>query len=245
MSSTDNFSITLIDSICQKISKDNIRVALSGTGGDELFYGYTKYYNAYKFQKRTKYFNNFFIEKFLKFFPKHNILRLINSDSLELISYLKNEKNYKFIKKKINLDQKISKYFSNENLFEDMRDFDLNFTLPQNINFNQDIASMKNSVEIRCPFLNKEIFDYIERINPELLFSNGPKTLSKLLLHKYFKLEILKQGFTFTNEIMKKFINTNSTIIDKYKLNNYFDYNFQLGFKQLYKKCLLDKFQSH
>ena len=41
---------------------------------------------------------------------------------------------------------------------------------------------------------------------------------------------------------MKKFINTNSTIIDKYKLNNYFDYNFQLGFKQLYKKCLLDKF---
>ena len=78
------------------------------------------------------------------------------------------------------MDQKISKYFSNENLFEDMRDFDLNFTLPQNINFNQDIASMKNSVEIRCPFLNKEIFDYIERINPELLFSNGPKTLSRI-----------------------------------------------------------------
>ena len=177
-----------------------------------------------------------------KYFPNHNILNLINNNSLELISYLKNNKNYYFIKKNQNLDINKNQFFSNKNLFEDMRDFDLNFTLPDNINFNQDVASMRNSVEIRCPFLNTEIFNYIQRINPDLLFLKGPKTISKLILNKYFKLDIVKSGFTFTNNIQNKFKDINSTAIDKYHLNNFFNYNFQLGFKQLYKKKLIDKF---
>lgn len=239
---TDNFSICLVDSICKEISKDNIRVALSGTGGDELFYGYTKYFNAYKLQNKYKFLKNDLFKNIFKYFPNHNILNLINNNSLELISYLKNNKNYYFIKKNQNLDINKNQFFSNKNLFEDMRDFDLNFTLPDNINFNQDVASMRNSVEIRCPFLNTEIFNYIQRINPDLLFLKGPKTISKLILNKYFKLDIVKSGFTFTNNIQNKFKDINSTAIDKYHLNNFFNYNFQLGFKQLYKKKLIDKF---
>ena len=189
---TDNFSICLVDSICKEISKDNIRVALSGTGGDELFYGYTKYFNAYKLQNKYKFLKNDLFKNIFKYFPNHNILNLINNNSLELISYLKNNKNYYFIKKNQNLDINKNQFFFYKNLFEDMRDFDLNFTLPDNINFNQDVASMRNSVEIRCPFLNTEIFNYIQRINPDLLFLKGPKTISKLILNKYFKLDIVK-----------------------------------------------------
>ena len=96
---TDNFSICLVDSICKEISKDNIRVALSGTGGDELFYGYTKYFNAYKLQNKYKFLKNDLFKNIFKYFPNHNILNLINNNSLELISYLKNNKNYYFIKK--------------------------------------------------------------------------------------------------------------------------------------------------
>lgn len=171
-------------------------------------------------------------------------MSLINNNSLEIISYLKNQKNFDFFKKENDLNLMINDFFTGENLLENMRNFDLNFTLPDNINFNQDIASMKNSVEIRSPFLNKEIFEYVEKINPKLLFIKGPKTISKIILEKYFKLDIAKKGFTFSNEIQKKFKNVNYHTIEKNKLNKYFDYDFQLGFKQLYKQSLINKFQS-
>ena len=166
---------------------------------------------------------------------------MINNNSLEIISYLKNQNNYSFIKKNQDLNLLTEDYFSNNNLFENMRDFDLNFTMPDNINFNQDIASMRNSVEIRCPFLNTELFDYVEKINPKLLFLKGPKTLSKMILEKYFKLDIVKTGFTFSDNMKKKFKKINFYHIEKYKLNEHFNYNFQLGFKQLYKKSLMNK----
>lgn len=239
---TDNFSIGLVDSICKNIYQDNIRVALSGTGGDELFYGYTKYYNAYQLQNKTKYLKNKFFKNIFKFLPSENIFNLINNNSLEIISYLKNQNNYRFVKKNQDLNLLTENYFSNNNLFENMRDFDLNFTMPDNINFNQDIASMRNSVEIRCPFLNAEIFNYVEKINPKLLFLKGPKTISKMILDKYFKLDIVKTGFSFSDNMKKKFRRINSSNIEKYKLSEHFNYNFQLGFKQLYKKSLMNKF---
>ena len=96
---TDNFSICLVDSICKEISKDNIRVALSGTGGDELFYGYTKYFNAYKLQNKYKFLKNDLFKNIFKYFPNHNILNLINNNSLELISYLKIIKIITLLKK--------------------------------------------------------------------------------------------------------------------------------------------------
>ncbi len=239
---TDNYAISLVDSICKKISQDNIRVALSGTGGDELFYGYTKYFNAYKLQNKVKFLKNNYFRIISKLLPSQNILSLINNSSMEIISYLKNQRNYNFFKKDQNLNYSINEFFTERDFLENMRNFDLNFTLPDNINFNQDIASMKNSVEIRSPFLNKEIFEYVENINPKLFFLKGPKTITKLILEKYFKLEIEKKGFTFSEDIRQKFIEYNYSKIEKYKLTKHFKYDFQLGFKQLYKKSLIDKF---
>ena len=46
-----------MDSITSSIAEDGIRVALTGTGGDELFYGYNKYFNAFKLQKKISLFS--------------------------------------------------------------------------------------------------------------------------------------------------------------------------------------------
>ncbi len=242
---TDNFAISLLDCICKTIQDDKIRVALTGTGGDELFYGYSKYFNAYKIQQKFQIFNNKFFEKISNYLPDENLIKILNKKDLNIISYLKNKDMYKFYIKN-NKEISFPKIFklNKSNLFENMREFDLNFTLPENLNFNQDIASMKNSVEIRSPYLNKDLFNYINNINPKILFQKGPKTLSKIILEKYFKLNISKKGFTFSKDLQNNFQRLNHESIEKYNLKMFFKANFQLGFKNLYKKKLINKIKS-
>ena len=239
---TDNFSISLLDCICNEIKKDKIRVALSGTGGDELFYGYSKYYNAHKIDKKYNFLNNKLFKKISNYFPNNSTFKILVNKNPEIISFLKNNLNFNYyIKyhKKIYFD-KIFK-LSEVELFKNMRNFDLEFTLPENLNFNQDIASMKNSVEIRSPYLNNDLFNYVENIDSKFFFQKGPKTLSKIILERYFKLNISKTGFTYSDNLKNKFIISNIKSIQKYNLENIFKINFQLGFKNLYKKKLTDK----
>ena len=231
---TDNFSISLLDCICNEIKKDKIRVALSGTGGDELFYGYSKYYNAYKIDKKYNFLNTKLFKKISNYFPNNSTFKIIVNKNPEIISFLKNNLNFNYYinyHKKIDFD-KIFK-LSEVELFKNMRDFDLEFTLPENLNFNQDIASMKNSVEIRSPYLNNDLFNYVENIDSKFLFEKGPKTLSKIILERYFKLNISKTGFTYSDNLKNIFISSNIKSIQKYNLENIFKINFQLGFKTL------------
>ena len=47
-----------MDSITSSIAEDGIKL-LTGTGGDELFYGYNKYFNAFKLQKKISLFSKY------------------------------------------------------------------------------------------------------------------------------------------------------------------------------------------
>ncbi len=243
---TDNYSIALMDSITSSIAEDGIRVALTGTGGDELFYGYNKYFNAFKLQKKINLFSKLPFFNFFKKNLKNDKINFLDLENyFEYISYLKNDLNYKHYKTTKNLSYKFEDFFQKkENLFLDMRKFDLSFTLPENLNFNQDIASMKNSIELRSPFLNYELFEYVENLDHKLLFNLGPKTISKILLKKFFNLDIPKSGFSLFYETQNFFIKKNIMLIKKYKLENIFKTNFQLGFKELYKKELINKLHS-
>ena len=243
---TDNYSISLLDSVTSSISNDGVRVALTGTGGDELFYGYNKYFNAFRLEKKIKFFSMMPFKKIFQNLTKKNNIYISKLENyLEYISYLKNDKNYNHYKLKKDLIYKFNDFFEKkENLFLDMRKFDMKFTLPENLNFNQDIASMKNSVELRSPFLNRELFDYLENLEHNVLFTLGPKTISKILLKKFFNLDIPKSGFSLFNETQNFFIKKNFKFIKTYDLENLFNNDFQLGFKNLYKKKLFDKFHT-
>ena len=48
-----------MDSITSSIAEDGIRVALNWYWGDELFYGYNKYFNAFKLQRKLVCFQNY------------------------------------------------------------------------------------------------------------------------------------------------------------------------------------------
>ena len=105
---TDNFSISLLDCICNEIKKDKIRVALSGTGGDELFYGYSKYYNAYKIDKKFNFLNTKLFKKISNYFPNNSTFKIIVNKNPRIISFLKNNLNFNYYinyHKKIDFDK--------------------------------------------------------------------------------------------------------------------------------------------
>jgi asparagine synthase (glutamine-hydrolysing) len=62
-----------------------------------------------------------------------------------------------------------------------------------------DRMSMRYALEVRCPFLSRDIARFAERTPPELCFSNGQgKFILRNLINRYFpdgRLNLPKQGF--------------------------------------------------
>ena len=50
ISANDNIEIFAVNYISEFLKKHSIKVALSGLGADEIFYGYNKYYVAKKYE---------------------------------------------------------------------------------------------------------------------------------------------------------------------------------------------------
>ena len=204
-----------------KSVKENIKVALSGDGGDEIFFGYNRY---------------LFLNKY------YNKLKLLNYNSRKILSKTLNlisEKNFDQISKILNLNyfnfgNKVSKisnalkfnsleefYFqivrqdynfenivknngetkSNflekikfDNSLSDLENFqklDIDTYLCDDIFVKVDRASMFNSVESRAPFVDNRIIDFASELN------NSEKI--KKNNPKYFLKKILEKNIPEIN----------------------------------------------
>jgi len=99
----------------------------------------------------------------------------------------------------------VRKEFSGCSL-ETVMNLDKSFYLPGNINVKNDRASMRYSVEVRAPFLSKEIIEYTNRIPFNILtnYSNSNKPLLKALAGRYVPMDIIqrpKMGFSIEMDV--------------------------------------------
>lgn len=219
----DNLTIFPVFAMSQ-LARKYIKVALCGIGGDEIFLGY----NRYKFY--YKYIN--LIKKLKKFNP---IIDLIDNLSMKKINKIHTlNKNFLQVNKKniylnyVNLNQlqkfkensitSISKkYFSGDlnNFMKEMTDFDLKYKMPNSYIPPIELGSMKASLEVRSPFLNKNLYEYVtQNIDQRSLLKFGSKYILKTILKEYLPnkyISLNKKGFVFPiNKLVKKNNKTNA-----------------------------------
>ncbi|MAZ07790.1 MAG: asparagine synthase (glutamine-hydrolyzing) [Rickettsiales bacterium] len=233
--------------ISEMASKKNIKVILSGAGGDELFGGYTRHYQSFKnlFYGALKLENKFSIQ-ISKLLPKNlkNYFFKLNSKSLayanetsgvnisSLLQILQNDKMQSEIIYEIeNLFEPYLKYKNTEFKKKLMMTDLLNY-LPEDILSLLDKTTMMNSIEGRVPFLDHRIVEHIFSYKSEI-FQEKKRSNSKSVLKKIFKKEIPEKILS------KEKIGFNVPLKAWHKENfNFFKKNFSKNdfYDQFFKK---------
>ena len=191
--------------IYKEISK-HYKVAISGDGGDELLGGYTRILKTLNRSKNKHSYLNFYPA----FLGSGNKLS-INQQNLDN-AYLSFFKDPKFLKllnlQSSNLDEKFINFEESEYL--SMINFDYKYYLPEMMMLKVDRASMANSVEIRSPFVDHRLIEYMLASNFEVTnYEDQKKPLKKILSEDFTDTFInrKKMGFVFD---LKKWIYGNS-----------------------------------
>jgi len=197
-----------------KIASQKIKVVLSGDGGDEIFGGYTKY----TAQKYIDYANrlkiSWLVSHLAGLFKKDNPLYKLKV--LDLPLYIR---QFIFGSGSFMPEEYVQLMregtFSLEQIFQEARDFyqksemftplnkclylDASIQLPDFYLVKGDQATMAASLEMRNPFLDKQLSEYAFTLPDKLkIHGNITKYLTKMLAERYFSHDFAhrkKRGF--------------------------------------------------
>ncbi len=206
-----------------KMTSEFVKVALSGDGGDENFAGYDRYY-ALKLMRWFRHVPKAVrilalkalniggesdikskskrLKRFIQgsFFPQnHEYLQWMIAFSKEKLEALYGQAMSEILMRENPYDYlvKLFECSTANNLIEKAMDADIHSYLPFDLLAKVDIASMANSLEVRCPFLDHKFMEFTASI-PLKYKLNG--RVKKYILKKAFKglipEEISKRGKT-------------------------------------------------
>ncbi|MCQ2910815.1 MAG: asparagine synthase (glutamine-hydrolyzing) [Clostridia bacterium] len=164
-----------------RLASEHVTVIISGEGSDELFTGYKMYRQPLDLKKFKYVPFKKAIKKIVQAMPdfkgKHTIIRGLTDireryvsntrafeDQNELKKLLKNYDDSLF------LPNVVKPHYDKAGKIHDvskMQYVDLKMWMTGDILLKADRMSMSNSLELRVPFLDKEVFRVASRINPE------------------------------------------------------------------------------
>lgn len=195
-----------------KLASQSVKVVLSGDGGDEYFYGYTRYVSrALRMPKLGKLFET-------ELHTEYKALNVLSSSSLghAYLNYIK-----------VDDSVRLSKYLNN--LYKlAPNEIDKRYYLPGNILHKLDKATMYYSIEGRVPLLDKDI-KYFAENNPKLNFHKSKKELLRTELNKYIDYNSLsqeKRGFgipldNLVDSLVAKNFIRNDSVVFKYSTKTF------------------------
>ena len=226
--------------LCAQLKKENIKMAISANGADELLFGYSRtpmfnYNLGLPFEEQKPILDNFRDQ--LKHIFRENInfeiegLNFKNFSIDELFEVLKSKK--------------LSPNFDDN---ANSRWFELLTYVQSDLNQSLDAASMANSVEIRTPFLDKRVISGLlsKPINELVDNKYGRKKILKKYLSKYFASSFFqrtKQGFSLDKNIFSDFYKEQNKYIKKFNKKYLFKRNNQFFERDsLYLKSSISSF---
>jgi asparagine synthase (glutamine-hydrolysing) len=216
-----------------RISKDYVKVALSGLGGDECFAGYNHFEWPSRFNKQITlktrcisllfdqipYSRPFTVESKLENsspIGRLSLLRKIFSDNeinKNLSALLQNNENRYWIEKYI---EQLG--IKNENTISEITNFEFKNYLLNTMLRDSDALSMANSIEMRPLFLDHKIVEWALALPSESKWRNGvAKSILKDVGKDLFPPEFFnrsKKGFTLpisrwlNSDLKRKFVDT-------------------------------------
>ena len=199
-----------------KSIKQNIKVALSGDGGDEVFLGYNRYLFLNKYYNSLKLLNSSskkILSKILNLFSENNfnyLARILNlnyfnfGNKISKISNLLKFKNleefyFQIVRQDYNFENLVRLHGENKSIFlekikfdkeisnlENFQKLDIETYLCDDIFVKVDRASMFNSVESRAPFVDNRIIDFASELDSSEKMKKN--------IPKYFLKKILEKN---------------------------------------------------
>lgn len=174
--------------LLSQMTARKVKVALSGDGGDEIFMGYGWHTRHKNLSYRAHTFEKMFLNAFQGRVRAQRIFPPILRAALWMSPFRLNNKIF---------DR--DAYSGKLNVMQKIFAFDLTTYLPGQLLSKVDRASMMHGLEVRCPFLDTALVEYVVNLPEEFKSrKDGQKYLLKDLLSEYMPKEFVnrrKQGF--------------------------------------------------
>lgn len=242
--------------LISKFSKDEITVALTGAGGDEIFAGYRRY-QGYKISQLLKPFARFIPHLITgkRYLKRSNFLEDLTRSVQIILSGAKEDFAQQFISYFFTFDHSLRKDILRDPFKEPapelfiksefgklkgselkkMMKFDIKYYLPDNILFLTDKMSMRNSQEVRVPLLDHNLVEWALTIPDKFLvsvFSTKKifREFAKNILPKELLKSKRKRGFSvpISNWLREYFKESFTNLFEerKVKRQKIFNYDF-------------------
>ena len=161
-----------------KFARENLVVALSGDGGDEVFGGYDRYLAAPILQRLNPFlplmksgldlvkFNSIKGRKFMRTGAQMHAMDSLADRYFSIQSLTQKDEIRRIVNRELHtptIEETFLKDFatgSNYSRLDQLVKSDLNYYLPGDILTKVDMATMANSLELRCPMLDVNVVEW-------------------------------------------------------------------------------------
>ncbi|WP_151944575.1 asparagine synthase (glutamine-hydrolyzing) [Aliarcobacter butzleri] len=240
--------------LTKQINKAGIKTVLSGEGSDEIFLGYdnyAKFLKYYEFEKSLSNEQNLFLNDIIGALQNNTkeseyLRRIVKKQNL----YNSFGEIYTDIQRK-RLFKKVPTY-KTETAKQDPVDWmsyiDLKIWLGESLLSKVDRISMGNSLEVRTPFLDFNLVNYMFSVESDIKVGDTNKYLLKKIASKYIPETIInrtKKGFNSPfNEWLNKEYKDKvlDVIVEVNNSTNLFNHEYILHIYELSKS---NKFKQH
>ncbi len=247
--------------LIKKAKEFGIKVLLSGDGSDELFLGY-RVYKEYQMMEKVKelpYANwlknhlkrNFSLNKEWEWYKRALNKEVIFRSSAEIYTdrqlnrllrlQEKDNKNFEYLQEYWQIFKS-----SNRDIIDWYSYCDMKVQLAELFLTKIDRVSMANSVEIRSPFIDKNLIKLIFEIDSSIRFNpNNPKYILKEIANKYLPTNIINRKKKGLNYPFIEWILKENGIEVIFKANEKFKLFKKEHLEFLSSKAKSGKFKQH